>query len=191
MFGFLFAYTQRAIYAKEAETGYTDHYDMFGNMGWTSGFRVGVHYDFNFAWWIGMRLGFFYEMGFEQQSVSLEYYDSYYDLNLNLPVELSLNIPFSSRSGLRLRGGLGFDLNCFAELYDSRDSYVENYSLDYGDGFINRFNMSLDFGVSIHIKGVMFDITYQKGITSHRFAEGYHTTIDQITAGVSFLITDF
>lgn len=101
-----------------------------------------------------------------------------------------LYLPLGWESALHLRAGLGADFSCLATLTDWDDSYMPNQDVDYGEGFINRFNLSLNLGLSLHLDGVMFHATYQKVLLWHPFSAGYRCTLDKLSLGVSFVIND-
>ncbi len=191
-YGIHFAYIQRAIHARDAVSGETGYADVFGEEGWSKGFQIGMHFNpMGKKEIIGMNSGFYMEMLFDKwKNAPSGYYDNYYEFNLHVPLELVLYLPLGWESALHLRAGLGADFSCLATLTDWDDSYMPNQDVDYGEGFINRFNLSLNLGLSLHLDGVMFHATYQKGLLGHPFSAGYRCTLDKLSLGVSFVIDD-
>ena len=191
-YGIHFAYIQRAIHARDAVSGETGYADVFGEEGWSKGFQIGMHFNpMGKKEIIGMNSGFYMEMLFDKwKNAPSGYYDNYYEFNLHVPLEMVLYLPLGWESALHLRAGLGADFSCLATLTDWDDSYMPNQDVDYGEGFINRFNLSLNLGLSLHLDGVMFHATYQKGLLGHPFSAGYHCTLDKLSLGVSFVIDD-
>ena len=191
-YGIHFAYIQRAIHARDAVSGETGYADVFGEEGWSKGFQIGMHFNpMGKKEIIGMNSGFYMEMLFDKwKNAPSGYYDNYYEFNLHVPLEMVLYLPLGWESALHLRAGLGADFSCLATLTDWDDSYMPNQDVDYGEGFINRFNLSLNLGLSLHLDGVMFHATYQKGLLGHPFSAGYRCTLDKLSLGVSFVIDD-
>lgn len=191
-YGVHFAYIQRAIYARDAVSGETGYADVFGEEGWSKGFQVGMHFNpMGKKEIIGMNSGFYLEMLFDKwENAPSGYYDNYYEFNLHVPLEMVLYLPFGRESALHLRAGLGADFSCLAKVTDWDDSYMPSQEVDYGEGFINRFNLSLNLGVSFRFEGVMLHATYQKGLLGHPFSQGYRCTLDKLSLGLSFVVDD-
>ena len=190
--GFHVAYIQRAIYGREASSGQTGHYDIFGNEGWSKGLQFGMHFNpRKDKEIIGMNTGFYMEFLFDRwKDAPSDYYDSYAEMNLHVPLEMVLYLPFSYKSALHLRAGLGADFSCFGQLIAWDDSYAPNLDVTYGSDFINRFNLSLNLGVSFHHRDWMFHLTWQKGLLRHPYAPGYRCTLDKLSLGLSFVVDD-
>ena len=191
-YGVHFAYIQRAIYARDAVSGETGYADVFGEEGWSKGFQVGMHFNpLDDKEILAMNSGFYLEMLFDKwENAPSGYYDNYYEFNLHVPLEMVLYLPFGRESALHLRAGLGADFSCLAKVTDWDDSYMPSQEVDYGEGFINRFNLSLNLGVSFRFEGVMLHATYQKGLLGHPFSAGYRCTLDKLSLGLSFVVDD-
>jgi len=191
-YGIHFAYIQRAIHARDAVSGETGYADVFGEEGWSKGFQIGMHFNpMGKKEIIGMNSGFYMEMLFDKwKNAPSGYYDNYYEFNLHVPLEMVLYLPFGRESALHLRAGLGADFSCLAKVTDWDDSYMPSQEVDYGEGFINRFNLSLNLGVSFRFEGVMLHATYQKGLLGHPFSQGYRCTLDKLSLGLSFVVDD-
>ncbi len=191
-YGVHFAYIQRAIYARDAVSDETGYADVFGEEGWSKGFQVGMHFNpLDDKEILAMNSGFYLEMLFDKwENAPSGYYDNYYEFNLHVPLEMVLYLPFGRESALHLRAGLGADFSCLAKVTDWDDSYMPSQEVDYGEGFINRFNLSLNLGVSFRFEGVMLHATYQKGLLGHPFSQGYRCTLDKLSLGLSFVVDD-
>ena len=191
-YGVHLAYIQRAIYARDAVSGETGYADVFGEEGWSKGFQVGMHFNpLDDKEILAMNSGFYLEMLFDKwENAPSGYYDNYYEFNLHVPLEMVLYLPFGRESALHLRAGLGADFSCLAKVTDWDDSYMPSQEVDYGEGFINRFNLSLNLGVSFRFEGVMLHATYQKGLLGHPFSQGYRCTLDKLSLGLSFVVDD-
>lgn len=191
-YGVHFAYIQRAIHARDAVSGETGYADVFGEEGWSKGFQVGMHFNpLDDKEILAMNSGFYLEMLFDKwENAPSGYYDNYYEFNLHVPLEMVLYLPFGRESALHLRAGLGADFSCLAKVTDWDDSYMPSQEVDYGEGFINRFNLSLNLGVSFRFEGVMLHATYQKGLLGHPFSQGYRCTLDKLSLGLSFVVDD-
>ena len=184
---FQISYTQRSLHGRSVSDGLEVREAFMGDGEWSSGFSLGFHFNPSLDWGLGLHWGFFYEMTFERYDAPSEYYDSYLDVNLYVPLNVAFRIPFSPHSALFLRCGIGVDIGIYAELYDSRNYGYESYSLKYGkDSFFNRINTSLEYGASLRLEDVMFHVTYQRGLSTHPMAAGYRVTLDKVNVGISF-----
>ncbi len=191
--GIHFAYIQRAILGREAGSGASGHYDIFGNEGWSKGFQFGFHFNpMGKKEIIGMNTGFYMEFLFDRwKGAPSDYYDAYAEMNLHVPLEMVLYLPLKPwKSALHLRAGLGADFSCFGQLIAWDDSYSPNLDVTYGSDFINRFNLSLNLGISLHYDRWMFHATWQKGLLRHPYAPGYRCTLDKLSLGLSFVVDD-
>lgn len=189
--GIHFAYIQRAILGREASSGASGHYDIFGNEGWSKGFQFGFHFNpMGKNEIIGMNTGFYMEFLFDRwKGAPSDYYDAYAEMNLHVPLEMVLYLPLKPwKSALHLRAGLGADFSCFGQLIAWDDSYSPNLDVTYGSDFINRFNLSLNLGISLHYDKWMFHATWQKGLLRHPYAPGYRCTLDKLSLGMSYLL---
>lgn len=189
--GIHFAYIQRAILGREAGSGASGHYDIFGNEGWSKGFQFGFHFNpMGKKEIIGMNTGFYMEFLFDRwKGAPSDYYDAYAEMNLHVPLEMVLYLPLKPwKSALHLRAGLGADFSCFGQLIAWDDSYSPNLDVTYGSDFINRFNLSLNLGISLHYDKWMFHATWQKGLLRHPYAPGYRCTLDKLSLGMSYLL---
>ncbi len=189
--GIHFAYIQRAILGREAGSGASGHYDIFGNEGWSKGFQFGFHFNpMGKNEIIGMNTGFYMEFLFDRwKGAPSDYYDAYAEMNLHVPLEMVLYLPLKPwKSALHLRAGLGADFSCFGQLIAWDDSYSPNLDVTYGSDFINRFNLSLNLGISLHYDKWMFHATWQKGLLRHPYAPGYRCTLDKLSLGMSYLL---
>ncbi len=191
--GIHFAYIQRAILGREASSGVSGHYDIFGNEGWSKGLQFGIHFNpMKDKEIIGMNTGFYMEFLFDRwKDAPSDYYDSYAEMNLHVPLEMVLYLPLQPwKSAFHLRAGLGADFSCFGQLIAWDDSYAPNLDVTYGRDFINRFNLSLNLGISLHYDKWMFHATWQKGLLRHPYAPGYSCTLDKLSLGLSFVVDD-
>lgn len=187
--GLQFSYIQRALKGTNLSTNETEYYDMYGFPGWTSGFQIGFHFNPTFEWGLGLQWGIYYEMLFEKWKDAPEYYyNKYMEINLYAPVDLAFRIPFDRENALYLRAGLGFDFSCYGHQTYSEDSNIEPLENEYGNAFIDRFNVSFECGASIRLQDVILHFSYQFGKTNHPVESGYKVNEDKVSCGLSFVL---
>ena len=143
-------------------------YNLWGNEGkWLNGLAFGAEYNSHYDWGLGIHTGFVMEMYASSADEDYSpYYDFYMEMSMYVPVHASFLIPFSEKSALQLRGGIGIDLGLYNEWMPRYENMgLESWYYTYGDdGFPNIFNLSYEYGVNLKIRRVMLGVTWSKGL---------------------------
>ena len=190
MFGLSASYAERALHVSGGDLDQPVEVDYFVDEEAMRGFRIGIDIFPSESWDMGLfgiHTGLFYEMYFcSWDSVpSNDYYDRYFEGSLSVPLDLTFTIPFGKHSGLQLYGGLVADVTLFNQLYFSGDSFSEPNKNLFGTNYLKRFNLAYEYGVTLHLKGVMLHASLQTGLTRHPTFEGYATSVNKFTVGLS------
>lgn len=190
VFGLSASYAERALHVSGGDLDQPIDVDYFVDEEAMRGFRIGIDIFPSESWDMGLfgiHTGLFYEMYFcSWDSVpSNDYYDRYFEGSLSVPLDLTFTIPFGKHSGLQLYGGLVADVTLFNQLYFSKDSFSEPNKNLFGTNYLKRFNLAYEYGVTLHLKGVMLHASLQTGLTRHPTFEGYATSVNKFTVGLS------
>ena len=124
--------------------------------------------------------GLNYEMYFCSGKNTQGYNKEYKEINLYAPFDLTFHVPFSRRSALYVRGGLGFDYSC----YNDYSSLERN---ENGRNASDKFNISWECGLDLKIQGLILYANFQKGITKrYLYGFGNQMELDKMSIGIAF-----
>jgi TPR repeat protein len=184
VFGFRFGYAQRAFRSKgsvlDINVENPPYLNVFGEHGVMNGFQAGFFVIPSRKSMLTLYFGLNYEMYFCSVKNAQSYSREYKEINLYAPFDLSFHVPFSRRSALYVRGGLGFDYSC----YNDYSSLEKN---EYGRNASDKFNISWECGLDLKIQGLILYANFQKGITKrYLYGSGNPMELDKISIGLAF-----
>ena len=184
VFGFRFGYAQRAFRSKgsvlDINVENPPYLNVFGEHGVMNGFQAGFFVIPSRKSMLTLYFGMNYEMYFCSVKNAQSYSREYKEINLYAPFDLSFHVPFSRRSALYVRGGLGFDYSC----YNDYSSLEKN---EYGRNASDKFNISWECGLDLKIQGLILYANFQKGITKrYLYGSGNPMELDKISIGLAF-----
>ena len=169
------------------------------------GVQLGI--DYNPLWKNGFGLysGLFFELYFSSadDGVKFDDYvptcDSFYSIDMYVPLHLGLWLPLGDESCIQLHGGLGFDIGCYAEFYNAFDSKNSSESVGHTDyygseGFPDALNTSLELALDARWKHFSIFTQISRGITNHESVifsdfettEEVEVSQNKFTLGISY-----
>lgn len=92
--------------------------------------QFGLHLQPCFSFGLGMYTGIFYELYLS--SNDNEYYTSYQEHDIYVPVHALFRLPFSEKVSLWIHGGLGFNYGVYAK-YSSDDEGADDLTDVFGE----------------------------------------------------------
>ena len=202
------AYAQLVVgagYLHTIENTKTTEGKAVGKPDHMNGFYLGASYNIRFSDYFGVAPGFYVNMLFQSMnnaeggnfggillSGSASY--NYTEVALNLPVNLTLNVPISDNVDFFAFAGPTFQYGVMARStfntaasvgvihYSKGDSY-NHYGKD-GDG--KPFNILLGGGVGVEIGDLQFLVGYDHTLMNVSKIDGYKVGRHQIKAGINF-----
>ena len=184
VFGFRFGYAQRAFRrtgsVMDINVENPPYLNVFGEHGVMNGFQAGFFIIPSRKNMLTVTFGLNYEMYFCSVKNAQSYNREYKEINLYAPFDLSFHVPFSRRSALYVRGGLGFDYSCYNDY-----SFLERN--EYGRNASDKFNISWECGLDLKIQGLILYANFQKGITKrYLYGSGNPMELDKMSIGLAF-----
>ena len=184
VFGFRFGYAQRAFRSKgsvlDINVENPPYLNVFGEHGVMNGFQAGFFIIPSRKNMLTVTFGLNYEMYFCSGKNTQDYNKEYKEINLYAPFDLTFHVPFSRRSALYVRGGLGFDYSC----YNDYSSLERN---ENGRNASDKFNISWECGLDLKIQGLILYANFQKGITKrYLYGFGNQMELDKMSIGIAF-----
>lgn len=165
------------------------------------GVQVGLTFQPCLPVGLGLHTGLFYEYYISvSQAVKDAGYDDFTEHNLYLPLHGMYRIPFTRESSLMLFGGLGFNWAMWGTYnrdyvgrdYFSFDLFHESRPIkyqQYGRGeWPRHFNTQWEVGAQLRINMVQLGFTYSRGLTNHKFYDGYKTYQNKIGISLSLVL---
>lgn len=169
-----------------------------GDDKWLSGMQIGLHLQPCFSFGLGMYTGIFYE--FYLSSNDNEYYTSYQEHDIYVPVHALFRLPFSEKVSLWIHGGLGFNYGVYAS-YSSDDEGADDLTDVFGEPLYvigdteiynaKRLNMAAEISLGLRVGPVAVNATYSKGLNNHKRYENlgdYTTRQNKLSFSVSYVI---
>lgn len=177
--GLSFGYIQKQwVYE---EDGDKDKYGMFDDAKYMNGIQAGIRVDPQFGAGFGMNSGLFYEYCWDKSDDYHDEYGTYHytyeEHGIYMPVHLKFTMNFSKWFQLSLYGGIGMNYVFAGNLYlrDDGETYGSEDVFSEEDDF-SRFNLMLEYGASIRIRGIQFDFNLSRGLTNWSDTSGIKIT---------------
>ena len=173
--GFSVGYIQKQWTIEE--NGEKEKCGLFDDDKYIQGVQAGFRIDPQFGAGFGINSGLFYEYCWaksdDEYSSYGTYHTTYEEHGLYLPTHLKFTMNFSEWFQLSFYGGTGFYyalsgkayLRSDGETYDSEDVFAEEENW-------KKFNMMLEYGLSIRIKALQIDITQSQGLNNWSDTDG-------------------
>lgn len=143
---------------------------VFGDDKYLQGIQAGIRIDPQFGAGFGINTGLFYEYcwadGKKYQNRKRGSEFSYKEHGLYLPLHLKFTMNFSKYFQMSVYGGAGINYVMSGKLNvdDGRYSYEKNVFQEENSGW-TRVNTMVEYGASLRIKAVQFDLTLSRGLT--------------------------
>lgn len=159
------------------ENGEKEKCGLFDDDKYLQGIQAGFRIDPQFGGGLGINTGLFYEYCWAKSDDMNNSYGTYHytyeEHGLYLPLHLKFTMNFNKWFQLSLYGGAGFNyvLSGNAYLRSDGDTYdSENVFSEEEDW--KKFNMMLEYGISIRIKAVQIDFTQSHGLNNWSDTDG-------------------
>ncbi len=166
---------------------------VFEDDKYLQGIQAGIRIDPQFGAGFGMNTGIFYEYCWAKSNNNYDEYGSY-DLSykehgLYMPLHLKFTMNFSKWFQLSVYGGAGLNYVLSGKGYldaggDSHDWNVFKEEDDW-----KQFNTMLEYGASLRINAVQFDLTMSQGLTNWSDNSDYKIKVGRpmsVTATICF-----
>lgn len=173
--GFSVGYIQKQWTIEE--NGEKEKCGLFDDDKYLQGIQAGFRIDPQFGAGFGMNSGLFYEYCWAKSDDMHEsygtYHQTYEEHGLYLPLHLKFTMNFSKWFQLSFYGGTGFyyALSGRGYLRDDGETYAsENVFSEEEDW--KKFNMMLEYGLSIRINALQIDVTQSQGLNNWSDTDG-------------------
>ncbi len=159
--------------------------DFFGDPDakYFHGIQLGALYTPSFDWGLGLRTGLLLESYISYSRWIRDWCDHFSELDLYIPLHASFHVPVSTKCGLDVYGGMGFQWAISGE-YRKRIGtgwsgrrpvpLYQSKRQEYGDGWPQRVNWQAECGLKLYYDRFALNFTYSFGLTEH----GIENTFD-------------
>ena len=174
--GFSMGYIQKQ-WVVEYDDGYTEKLGAFDDDKYMSGIQVGFRADPQFVGGLGMNTGLFYEYCWAKSKDEYDEYGAYHftyeEHGLYLPLHLKFTMNFSKWFQLSFFGGGAMNYVISGKMYlkDDEETYDSANVFSYDDW--RRWNFMFEYGVSIRMNALQFDLSTAKGLNDWSDTNGY------------------
>ena len=143
---------------------------VFEDDKYLQGVQVGIRIDPQFGAGFGMNTGIFYEYCWAKSDNNYDEYGSY-DLSykehgLYMPVHLKFNMNFSKWFQLSVYGGIGLNYVLSGKAYVDYDGDTYDWNVFKEEDDWKKFNTMVEYGASLRINAIQFDVTMSQGFTN-------------------------
>ena len=148
---------------------------------------------------LGLHSGIFYECYISQcNSVKDMGWDQFNEHNLYIPLHAMYRFPFARNVSFMIFGGIGFNWAISGEYRENGHEYYDSEGdshyygpyeyQEYGTGnWPRRVNFSAELGGQLRISCMQLSFTYSRGLTDHKFYQGYSTRQNKIGISLAFV----
>lgn len=153
------------------EDGTKEKCGLFDDAKYNNGIQAGIRVDPQFGAGFGMNSGLFYEYCWDKSNEEYDEYGTYHytyeEHGIYMPVHLKFTMNFSKWFQLSIYGGIGMNYVFAGNLYlrDNGETYGKEDIFSEEEDF-SRFNLMLEYGASIRIRGIQFDFNLSRGLTN-------------------------
>ena len=178
--GFSVGYIQKQWTSKYDDNS-TEEYGLFDDDKYYNGIQAGFRIDPQFGAGFGMNSGLFYEYCWGKSDKIYDeagsFHITYEEHGLYLPLDLKFTMNFSRWFQLSFYGGVGLNYVLSGKAYarDGGKTWGTTDTFKEEDNW-SRFNAMLEYGASLRINAIQFDVTMAKGLNDWSDTKGTKIT---------------
>ena len=178
--GFSMGYIQKQ-WTSKYEDNSTEKYGLFDDDKYYNGIQAGFRIDPQFGAGFGMNSGLFYEYCWGKSDKIYDeagsFHITYEEHGLYLPLDLKFTMNFSRWFQLSFYGGVGLNYVLSGKAYarDGGKTWGSSNVYKEEDNW-SRFNAMLEYGASLRINALQFDVTMAKGLNDWSDTKGTKIT---------------
>lgn len=178
--GFSVGYIQKQWTSKYDDNS-TEEYGLFDDDKYYNGIQAGFRIDPQFGAGFGINSGLFYEYCWGKSDKIYDeagsFHITYEEHGLYLPLDLKFTMNFSRWFQLSFYGGVGLNYVLSGKAYarDGGKTWGTTDTFKEEDNW-SRFNAMLEYGASLRINAIQFDVTMAKGLNDWSDTKGTKIT---------------
>ncbi len=159
----------------------TEEYGLFDDDKYYNGIQAGFRIDPQFGAGFGINSGLFYEYCWGKSDKIYDeagsFHITYEEHGLYLPLDLKFTMNFSRWFQLSFYGGVGLNYVLSGKAYarDGGKTWGTTDTFKEEDNW-SRFNAMLEYGASLRINAIQFDVTMAKGLNDWSDTKGTKIT---------------